>query len=392
MMIRVMRPVILFSCLLTLTVGSGVRAEELDLLDPITAKAAIIIDHSDGRVLFERNADLSLPPASTTKILTSYIALTSNRLEESVLVTKYASSMPASKIGLRAGWWMNVNDLVYATLLNSANDASVVLAEGLAGSVPAFADQMNETARKLGATHSNFVNPNGLPDDEHYSSARDLVRILHYALRTPGFREALSVQDTTIWPVSGSARSITLRSHNRLLGNEVVNVVGKTGFTRLAKRCFVGAATYGGREVLVAVLGSSNLWGDLRRMIDYGLNVGNPEGFHALLTDEMQTQRVPVTRMPIEGVEQANNARALRNLNRYLVRLGQFRDRGEAKELARKVEAHGYDVVVEPLSKGRSKSYRLTAQGFTTQKEARAAASHIRRIYRIQPTVVARGA
>lgn len=375
-----------------LLAGASVRAERVELVEPVTARAAIVVDHRSGRVLYERNADSPLPPASTTKVMTAYLALRSERLNDSVLVSKYASSMPASKIGLRAGWWMNMNDLVYATLLNSANDASVVIAEGLAGSVPMFSRMMNSTARSLGATNTHFVNPNGLPDDDHRSSARDLVRIFHHALKVPGFRDILSTPATTIWPVTGSTRQIALRSHNRLLGHQEVAVIGKTGYTRAAKRCFVGAATLGDREVLVAVLGSSDLWGDLRRMIDFGLNHGSEE-FRPILTDELLEARGPERRTRVARADAGAAIGDGRTGGRYQVRLGSFRNKSRAHDLARRIEAHGYEVVVERLlKKGRTASYRLTARGFASRTEARQAASHIRRVYRLSPQVVAVGA
>ena len=371
--------------------AAAAQAQRAELLEPVTARAAIVVDHRTGQVLYERSADVALPPASTTKVLTAYIALRSERLNDSVLVSKYAAQMPASKIGLRAGWWMNVNDLVYATLLNSANDASVVIAEGLAGSVPMFSRVMNSTARSLGAANSHFVNPNGLPDDDHRSTARDLVRIFHHAMKVPGFREVLTTPTTTIWPVTGSSRQIALRSHNRLLGHEQVAVIGKTGYTRAAKRCFVGAATLGDREVLVAVLGSTNLWGDLRRLIDFGLS-GEGEEFRPVLTEELlmasaRGRKNRVARATTVGIGD------VRTGSRYQVRLGSFRNKTQAKDLARRIEAHGYDVVVERLvKKGRTSSYRLTARGFSSQKEAKQAASHIRRVYRLSPQVVSVGA
>ena len=173
---------------------------------------------------------------------------------------------------------MRLRDLVYAILLNSANDASVVIAEGLAGSVPSFAERMNAKARSVGALNTHFVNPNGLPAENHYSTARDLVVMFSHALRDPLFEEMIGTRTIPVMPTAGSARTITLRTHNRMLGQEKVPVVGKTGWTIAAKKCFVGAASADGRQLLVAVLGSTDLWGDLKRLIEYGLNGGDPPG------------------------------------------------------------------------------------------------------------------
>src|SRR5262249_46989093 len=149
----------------------------------ITAKAAILIDNQTGEILWQRNPDLPLPPASTTKIVTALLALESGRLDDSLNVTPEAAQAPPSKISLRPGWRMRVRDLVYALLLNSANDAAVVIAEGLSGSVRSFAERMNWEARALGATNTHFVNPNGLPAADHYSTARDLATMFRRGMR-----------------------------------------------------------------------------------------------------------------------------------------------------------------------------------------------------------------
>lgn len=238
----------------------------------ITARAAILLDNQTGEVLWERNPDLQLPPASTTKVLTAMVALRSGRLDNPVLISEEAAREPASKVYLRAGWRVRMIDLVYAIMLNSANDASVAIAEGIAGSVPAFAERMNAQAHRWGAVNSHFVNPNGLPDSDHYSTARDLATLFSVAARDPLFDQIVSTESIPIIPAEGSVRTINLRTHNRLLTNYQYEVIGKTGWTIAAKRCFVGAARANGREIIVAVLGSRDLWGDVRKLIEFGFD------------------------------------------------------------------------------------------------------------------------
>jgi D-alanyl-D-alanine carboxypeptidase len=157
----------------------------------VTARAAIIMDAATGDVLWERNASDPLPPASTTKVLTAIVALESGRLDESFRVSEDAADTAPSKINLRPGQRMRLRNLLYAVLLNSANDAASVVAEGLAGSEAAFAARMNARARELGATASHFVNPHGLTSPGHVASARDLAVIFRHGLRNPLFREIL---------------------------------------------------------------------------------------------------------------------------------------------------------------------------------------------------------
>ncbi|MFQ5667963.1 MAG: D-alanyl-D-alanine carboxypeptidase family protein, partial [Candidatus Binatia bacterium] len=264
------RRVILWVVGLLLSSSVAVLAPAARAREVVTARGAILIDNQTGEILWAHHPDRRLPPASTTKVATAIVALESGRLNDSLRVTRNAAKAPPSKIHLRPGWRLRLRDLVYAMLLSSANDASVVIAEGLDGSVRKFVARMNTQVRQLGATNTHFVNPHGLPAINHYSTARDLAKIFGHALQNRLFRKIVGTKTATISPTAGSSRRIALRNHNRLLGRYHIRVVGKTGWTRAAKRCFVGAATEDGRELIVAVLGSRDLWGDLKRLLDFG--------------------------------------------------------------------------------------------------------------------------
>ncbi len=248
----------------------------------VAARAALVMDAANGHVLWERNGEMALPPASTTKVMTTILALESGQMKEDIEVSAYAASQPPSKLGLRPGQQVRLRDLTYALMLKSANDAAVAVAEGLAGSVRAFARRMNLKARQIGARNTYFTNPSGLPDDDHRTSAHDLALMLRYAMTVPGFRTIAGTRSTFV-PVEGkSVRMVPVTTHNRLLDNYVVQVFGKTGYTRAAGKCFVGAAEIDGRAVMVAVLGSTNVWGDTRKLIEYGLNLVAPQSVAGL--------------------------------------------------------------------------------------------------------------
>src|SRR5690606_25774150 len=140
-------------------------------------------------ILYAREPYTALPPASTTKLLTAILAMRHTAPDELMRVSAHAASMPPSKAYLRAGTIYTSRDLLYALMLRSSNDASVVIAEHIGGTVPGFSRLMNETARSLGATNSHFVNPNGLPARDHYSTAHDLAQMMRAALRMPGMRK-----------------------------------------------------------------------------------------------------------------------------------------------------------------------------------------------------------
>src|SRR5690349_10212454 len=183
----------------------------------LTARAAIIMDAGTGEVLWERDSSEPLPPASTTKVMTAILALESGRLDESFRVSEYAAETPPSGIHLRAGQRMRLRNLLYAVLLNSANDAAEVVAEGLAGSEEVFAARMTARARELGASTAHFANPHVLTAPGHEASARDLAVIFRHGLDVPLFREILETRSVQVPVESGRVQWVALHSHNRLL-------------------------------------------------------------------------------------------------------------------------------------------------------------------------------
>jgi D-alanyl-D-alanine carboxypeptidase len=238
----------------------------------ITGRSAVIIDATTGTIIWQRDADRQLPPASTTKIMTTLLALESGHLDRSFTVSQLAASQVPSKLGLRPGQTVRLGDLTYALMLKSANDAAVVVAEGLAGSVEQFAALMNRRAREVGATNTHFHNPNGLPDPEHVTTTHDMAMILRHALTVPGFREIAGTSSKVIRVEDSKVHPITVRSRNRLLEGYFVPVLGKTGYTRAAGRCFAGAAELNGHKIITVVFGATDMWGDTRRLMEYGFS------------------------------------------------------------------------------------------------------------------------
>jgi D-alanyl-D-alanine carboxypeptidase (penicillin-binding protein 5/6) len=266
----------------------------------ISAKAAVVMDGTTGRILWERDAHRALPPASTTKILTTVLALESGRLDRSLVVSPVAAAQEPSKLGLRPGQQVELEDLTYALMLKSANDASVVVAEGLAGSVREFAELMNARARELGASGSNFANPHGLPNGEHVATPYDMGLILRHALTVPGFREVAATRSRVIHVSDRKVRQMSLYSKNRLLSGYFVPVVGKTGYTRAAGRCFAGAAELNGRKIITVVFGAPDMWGDTRRLMEYGFSSfdDTAPAVQVALERERRTQRAVAKAKP----------------------------------------------------------------------------------------------
>jgi D-alanyl-D-alanine carboxypeptidase (penicillin-binding protein 5/6) len=323
----------------------------------VTAKAAVVIDAATGETLWEQNGDERLPPASTTKVMTAVLALESGRLGDSLPVSENASETAPSKLGLRPGQRVQLRDLLYAVLLKSANDAAVVVAEGLGGSEEAFAAHMTAKAHAIGALHSHFENPHGLTAPDHVVTAHDLARIFRYALHVPGFRDILETPAAQVPVQSTRTQLLAVRSHNRLLQGWKHQVIGKTGYTRPAKRCFVGAASNGEREVIVAVLGSNDLWTDTRRLVSFGL--GEEDDTVPVLQARREELRAAKSRTVVRAapakrgkpVQVAGRGRSVQEGDegeldstpaRWAVQLGPFHDRTQLAKTRIALAHHGF--------------------------------------------------
>ncbi|MDT3698651.1 MAG: D-alanyl-D-alanine carboxypeptidase family protein [Thermincola sp.] len=239
----------------------------------VVGRAAVLIDSKSGKILYTKNANEQLPPASTTKILTALIALENCNLTDIVTAGTEATLVEPSAIGLKEGEKISVENHLWGLLLKSANDSAVALAEHISGSGSAFAELMNSRARALGATNSNFVNPNGLPDPNHYSTAHDLALIARRAMVIPEFRNIVSTKVKTI-PRDDDDAIKWLQNHNKLLWQYDGAIGIKTGYTREAKQCLVASAEKDGQELIAVVLGSegNNIWSDAKTLLDYGFN------------------------------------------------------------------------------------------------------------------------
>ena len=242
----------------------------------VEAQAAILIEADTGRILWEKNAHEPKAMASTTKIMTCILALESGMLDDVVTVSKRAARAPEVKLRLKAGEKQRLEDLLYALMMKSSNDAAVAIAEHISGSVEAFCEKMTQKARELGAKNTVFKTPNGLDANGHQSTAYDLALITRYAMKNPKFVEIINTKQITI-PQEGNYRSYYLSNTNRFL-NEYPGANGvKTGYTGKAGYCFVGAAKQNGMQLISVVLasgwgarGKEQKWVDTKRLMNYG--------------------------------------------------------------------------------------------------------------------------
>lgn len=239
------------------------------------AGAYCVMDADTGRVLLGKNEDKKMPMASTTKIMTCILALEKGNLSDLVTVSSYASTMPDVQLNIREGEQYTLKDLLYSLMLESHNDTAVAIAEHLGGSVEGFAEMMNEKATELGCTSTNFVTPNGLDHEEHYTTATELCMIAAYAIKNPEFIEIIQTPSYSFCDSTG-ARSFSVTNHDAFLTQYEGAIGIKTGFTNNAGYCFCGAAEKDGETLVSAVLAcgwppnKSYKWADTKKLMDYG--------------------------------------------------------------------------------------------------------------------------
>lgn len=226
----------------------------------VSAKSAIIT--SSGAVLYEKNADLRLPMASTTKLMTAIIALEKCSLDDVVYIKSEYCNIEGSSMYLTPGEKCTVRELMAGLLLVSGNDAAAALAGHISGDNVRFAALMNEKASALGMNDTHYVNPHGLHDQSHYTTARDLARLMDYCMQNPSFAELDSAKHYSIGDK-------LLLNHNRLLDICPGCIGGKTGYTESAGRCLVSCCERNGARTVCVTLNAPNDWNDHCALYDW---------------------------------------------------------------------------------------------------------------------------
>ena len=265
-------------------------------VDGLYAKHALLMDADNGRVLYEKDGYTKSPMASTTKIMTLLVVLENANLDEIVTVSDYAASMPDVQLNIKSGEQYRLIDLLYSLMLESHNDSAVAIAEHVGGSVEEFAKLMNEKAMELGAFNTNFVTPNGLDHEDHYTTAYDLALIASYAIKNPTFCEIVGTM-TYSFNEQTSGRSFTVNNKDRFLTSYPGAIGIKTGFTGNAGYCFVGAVVREDKHLVSVVLGSGwpphkmYKWQDTTKLMDYGVNNYQHKN---ILNRDMQLEKIHV--------------------------------------------------------------------------------------------------
>ena len=235
------------------------------------ANSVVVVDARTGVVLHEKNADQPRPAASTQKLLTALIVAETGYLDRPVRVEPIDTFAEPVKLNIRPGEYYQRLDLLRALLVKSPNDVARCLARDNAGSLEAFADKMNDKAQMLGATHSHFVNPNGLPMPGQYSTARDLAVIARAAYQNPTIRSIVCLPQLVFRYANGRTRE--LENTNKVLKRLPFCNGMKTGYTEAAGHCLIASGSRPGRDIIVVVLGDtkSGVWTDAASLLSWGL-------------------------------------------------------------------------------------------------------------------------
>lgn len=239
----------------------------------ISAAQAILVDGQTGKLLYERNADAKAYPASTTKIMTALLVLETlekydSPIDQKVTVPAEAQGVEGSSLYLKAGEKIYLQDLLYGLMLQSGNDAAVALAVIIAGDVDSFVEQMNNKAADLHCENTHFLNPNGLFDENHYTTARDMAIIAQEAMKHKEFRKIVSARS---WDADREESEFEhFYNKNKTVhqfkgGNGI-----KIGFTKASGRTLVASSARNGKELICVVMGAPNWFNDAYTLMEYG--------------------------------------------------------------------------------------------------------------------------
>ncbi len=237
----------------------------------LSASSAVLIEAESGRIIGEKNAHERRSMASTTKIMTALVAIENSQMDRVVEIDPRAVGVEGSSVYLYAGERLKMSDLIYALLLESANDAAEAIAIEVGGSIEGFAEMMNKKAEDLGLENTHFDNPHGLDSKNHYTTAYELGKICAEAMKNEVFAEIAATYKKTI-PLNETEGVRLLINHNKLLKGYEGCIGVKTGYTKKSGRCLVSAAERDGVRLIAVTLNAPDDWRDHKAMLDYGFS------------------------------------------------------------------------------------------------------------------------
>lgn len=269
--------------------ASAVTEKDAEAVPELSAHAAALYCVNTGEFLIEKNSSEKMPMASTTKILTSLLTLESSAKNNKTVTFTEKMYSEGSSMYLKNGYKLLLSDLATGMMTVSGNDAANAAAVSIAGSIENFSVLMNKKAEEIGMTNSHFVTPSGLDDENHYSTAEDMSKLMAYAMKNKSFAKLTSLKNAQVDFINPKDMRITYGNHNRLLSLYKYCTGGKTGFTKKAGRCLVTSAEKDGITLVAVTLSAPNDWNDHIKMYDYGFSCltsvpANSRSFNVKLT------------------------------------------------------------------------------------------------------------
>lgn len=289
---------VILSFLIALSIFEVLAFAKADNSIGISAKSAVLIDASTGKILFAKNESSKMPMASTTKIMTALLTLESGGLDKEFTVDSSAIMVEGSSMGLKKNDIVTKRILAYGMMLPSGNDAANAGAVAVAGSIDKFVDMMNKKAAKLGLSNTSFETPSGLDGENHYSTALDMARLARFAISNTDFLKICSTRVAKL-KYGNPPYTRYLSNHNRLL-KEYKGAIGvKTGFTKKSGRCLVSAAERDGVTLIAVTLNAPSDWSDHNKLLNFGFKKVNKRNF----TPDVSDIKLDVVGSDIESIE-----------------------------------------------------------------------------------------
>lgn len=255
--------------------GAVLRPQTAWAAPELNAQAAVLIEQSSGKVLWGKNQNQRMYPASTTKIMTAMLALEKLKMTDKITLPDDFVNVGETGLALRPGTTQTAEELLMAMMLYSANDAAQAVAIGAAGSVEGFVELMNARVAELGLSGTHFANPHGLHNENHYTTAQDLGMIARAALDSEEFRRIINTKTYTVKRLNGE-EDYQVYNRNDLLSQYDKADGVKTGYTRQAGNTFVGSATKDGMQLIAVVLNSSDIYADSKALLNWGFDTFSP--------------------------------------------------------------------------------------------------------------------
>lgn len=289
----------------------------------ISAQSAVLYCVNNDTVLFEKNSTTKMSMASTTKILTTLITLEHSQAEDKEVTFTKEMIAEGSSMYLKEGYKLHLSDLATGMMTVSGNDAANAAAISISGSTEEFAKVMNEKAKQIGMTSSNFVTPSGLDDENHYSTALDMAHLMAYAMSNSSFAELTAQKNARVDFISPENMSITYSNHNKLLSLYEYCNGGKTGYTKKSGRCLVTSAEKDGVKLIAVTLNAPDDWNDHINMYNYGFSkvtaVTDIDKDYSIQADVVGGTANNVTVKPVKSIDYVKPADSNSKVTRKVI-------------------------------------------------------------------------